>query len=63
MLKIHPKMHDLGVETDVKTNGKRKRRSLRKLLHPLSLRNETVHSNQNDQYKPSVAVLPERQVS
>lgn len=63
MLKIHSKMHDLGVETDVKTNGKGKRISLRKLHHPLSLRNETMLSNQNDQYKPSVAVLPERQVS
>lgn len=58
------KMHDLDVETDVKTNGKGKKRSLRKLRlilhHPLGFRNETMHSNQNDQCKPSHAMLPER---
>lgn len=50
-------------ETDVKTNGREKRNSLRKpSLLPFT-RKETTHSNQSDQYKPSVAILPERQVS
>lgn len=50
-------------ETDVKTNGKKKRKSLRKLLLLPFTRKETTHSNQSDQYKPSIAILPERQVS